>query len=411
MKYICSILLFSTLLSIKVTAQLTHFVFIQSESRQPFNITLNKKVYSSTATGYLIIPKLAEGQYAFTVGFGGNSIPDQQFHCVIEKKDLGFNLKNFGEKGWGLFNLQTFNVTMAREAKAGASIANVEKPAATKTVENNSIAKTSENTFQPEIKPVVEAEDQKIQEEVDPAPIKSIKEEVKSPTMPVATNAKDSVNVEVEKQAVPSQQTTEAKEDHQVNIVTPRYKSTIQKISELKGSEAYYITYVDANENSSDTIQLLIPNIKAFEPEKSTSDKDGLKFLDINTKQEPETSKSVAVPSDSREESVSNISGKQPSARCTAIATDEDFFKLRKKMAAGVDNDAMLSEAKKMFKTRCFTTLQVKNLSYLFLTDQSRYQFFDVAYPFVSDPNEFPELSKELSDAYYISRFKAMLLN
>ena len=32
--------------------------------------------------------------------------------CTINKADIGFILKNFGTKGWGLFNLQTLDVIM-----------------------------------------------------------------------------------------------------------------------------------------------------------------------------------------------------------------------------------------------------------------------------------------------------------
>ena len=77
---------------------------------------------------------------------------------------------------------------------------------------------------------------------------------------------------------------------------------------------------------------------------------------------------------------------------------------------AGEDNDDnMVTEARKYFKTKCFTSLQVKNLGALFLTDESRYKFFDMAYPYVSDVENFSSLGSELKDPYYINRFKAML--
>ena len=94
-------------------SQEKHFIFIQSENSQPFYVSLNGKLFSSTASGYVIIPKLVEGDYKFTIGFAQNAFPEQSFQCTINKKDLGFNLKNFAEKGWGLFNLQTLEVLMA----------------------------------------------------------------------------------------------------------------------------------------------------------------------------------------------------------------------------------------------------------------------------------------------------------
>ena len=77
---------------------------------------------------------------------------------------------------------------------------------------------------------------------------------------------------------------------------------------------------------------------------------------------------------------------------------------------AGENNDNnMVSEAGKVFKTKCFSTAQIKNLSTLFLTDEFKYKFFDAAYQHVSDSENFASLQSELKEEYYINRFKAML--
>ena len=78
-------------------------------------------------------------------------------------------------------------------------------------------------------------------------------------------------------------------------------------------------------------------------------------------------------------------------------------------MAAETNDDAMVDAAKKYFKTKCFSTSQVRNLSSLFLNDNGKYKFFDAAYTYVSDSDNFPSLQAELKDDYYINRFKAML--
>lgn len=98
-----------------------------------------------------------------------------------------------------------------------------------------------------------------------------------------------------------------------------------------------------------------------------------------------------------------------PNSDCTALASEDDFMKLRKKMAAENNDDDMVTVARKSFKTKCFTVAQIKNLSVLFLNDKGKYQFFDAAYPFVSDSYNFITLQSLLSDEYYVNRFKAML--
>ena len=69
----------------------------------------------------------------------------------------------------------------------------------------------------------------------------------------------------------------------------------------------------------------------------------------------------------------------------------------------------MLAQAKKYFKTKCFTTYQLKNLSALFLTDAAKFRFFDAAYAFVADEVNFKTLESEMKDDYYITRFQAMV--
>ena len=78
-------------------------------------------------------------------------------------------------------------------------------------------------------------------------------------------------------------------------------------------------------------------------------------------------------------------------------------------MAAASNEEVMITMAKKMFKSKCFTTEQVKNLGTLFLKDADRYSFFDAAYPFVSDSQNFAILESQLTDGYYINRFKVMI--
>ena len=70
-----------------VSAQEKHFIYIQSDNNQLFFVQLNGKLYSSSTSGYLIIPKLVAGQYNVTVGFAQNAFPEQNFQYTIENKD------------------------------------------------------------------------------------------------------------------------------------------------------------------------------------------------------------------------------------------------------------------------------------------------------------------------------------
>lgn len=78
-------------------------------------------------------------------------------------------------------------------------------------------------------------------------------------------------------------------------------------------------------------------------------------------------------------------------------------------MASEDDKENMIKMAKKYFKSKCFSTAQIKDLSYLFLTDEGKYMFFDIAYPHTSDSDQYSSLESQLKDPYYRSRFEAMV--
>src|SRR5674476_910981 len=108
-----------------VKAQQIHFVYLQTENGQPFYVRLNNKVVSSSPAGYIILPELKDGEYHLIVGFPKNEFPEEDFQIAIQKKNEGFLLKNFGEKGWGLFNMQSLALlpgTAANTATASVKI-------------------------------------------------------------------------------------------------------------------------------------------------------------------------------------------------------------------------------------------------------------------------------------------------
>ena len=94
---------------------------------------------------------------------------------------------------------------------------------------------------------------------------------------------------------------------------------------------------------------------------------------------------------------------------CKHIADDGEYQKLQKKMASETDVDKMIDLARKAFKKSCFTTDQVKNLSFLFSQEDGRYKFMEEAYPYVSDGWNFKSLQSLFTTKYFIDRFKALV--
>ena len=92
---------------------------------------------------------------------------------------------------------------------------------------------------------------------------------------------------------------------------------------------------------------------------------------------------------------------------CHNFATDYDVDKLRVKMLESTKDDDRILAARKVFKTKCFSTRQIRALSEVFTTDAAKFKFLEAAYPFASD-DHFAELSNLLADPVYNGRFRAM---
>lgn len=459
MKKLHLCLLFSLAL-FTASSQKVYFVYVQTESEQPFFVKMNGRIYSSSASGYVILSRLLDSSYSFSIGFPQNKWPEQNFSVSVSKKDHGYLLKNFAEKGWGLFDLQTLAVQMAVTGKAS-----IEEKSKTEnkdvSVFTDILSKAAddpslkERTVQPKIEekktevavqevakkeeskveiiepvvtkplevvemPVAKKEESKAEakETVNIKPVETIEQPLVKKEEPKA-EAKETIIPKpvdkVEESVVKQEESKEIKEQsvqaEEIKTVTELYKtSQVKKWSESSTTEGFGLVFIDDYaDGSKDTIRLFIPNPKPAVAAVKEEAKEEKKFLDISTETTKNTEEKVAE--------VEIVATESPAEKtvlknnCSEVATANDFFKLRKKMAAVETDDDMVVEAKKYFKVKCFTSAQVKNVSTLFLTDEGKYKFFDAAYKYVSDIIVFSLLKAELKDEYYISRFNAMLRN
>src|SRR5690606_8722565 len=122
MKKLLSILLLAGLLSMRAEGQRVYFMYLQSESRQPFSLTMDNKLYYATGSGYLIMSRLKDSTYKFKINFPGDDSRDLRFSVTIKGRDRGFLIRNLKEKGWGLYDLQTSSMQMEEPDPSGSSI-------------------------------------------------------------------------------------------------------------------------------------------------------------------------------------------------------------------------------------------------------------------------------------------------
>ncbi len=379
-----------------VKAQQNHFVYIQTENKQAFYVKVDKKVFSSTGSGYVIIPKLTDGNYRFSIGFPKNEWPEQQISCKIDKKDAGYLLKNFGDKGWGLFNLQTMEVNMSGPDAGVIPVRSEENKSDAFSNILSNVAKDSSIRKQPvkQEAPVVPATPV-VSEEVVRQPAASVVKRLlrnnAKAGMEMVYTVADGASVDTVRVFIPAgkESVVTKAEEPPVAITAPPVVDTVKTVAPSEKPKEKFID-----------MELPNPNSVTAPGQQGISPKDTI----IEVKKVPDT------PIDKPQVPVSGKPGaKMINSNCRDFAANDDFLKLRKKMAAAEAEDDMVAIAKKTFKTKCFTTEQIRNLGVLFLKDADRYNFFYAAYAWVSDSENYPGLQAQLTEEYYINLFKAMI--
>ena len=439
MKKLFKLFVFLFFASTSLNAQKVYFIYLQTDNQQPFYARIGEKIYNSSTAGYLILSNLRDSTYSVNIGIQGSDVADQPYSIPVNKKDQGFLIKNFGDKGWGLFNLTSMATIMPQSksvnsaqtvktekrednaftnllAKAADDSTIKEKPVIEKPVEKKADATASNTEKKEEVKEIAPSSQNEIKSGVPPT-----QGEIKNGIIvaPVVIKDDSKIDVQESKNAAKMKEDSIAaakvKEDEllkqeelrkqdsiekaKTQVITEvEYKRSVVKLkSESSTTSGIGLVFLDIlSDQVTDTIRVLIqPDTKKATPVQTNQEEK--KFLDIppvdSIVMEKDVSQKTAVKSNN----------------CKTVAVEDDFFKLRKKMAGQNNDDAMIAEAKKAFKTKCFSTTQVRNLSALFLTDESKYKFFDAAYQYVSDLENFSTLQSTLKEEYYINRFKAMI--
>lgn len=496
-----------------VGAQQLHFVYLQTDSRKPFYVLLNNKNYSSSSIGYVILPKLQNGDYALRIGFPKSEQTEQEFLVQVKNNDQGFLVKDFGDKGWGLFNLQSMDIQYAgaladkrnqqlaqqkaeeekRQQEAAAqtavetqrradslqAIALAQKQAQAEAAAQAALRQQRYNDSIQQANLVVNsATDQKAQTEITQRRItdslqqaadaelanrrKADEEKEQRHITDSLQNVANAANIKIVQEAaqrrradsVNSVQMAALENERLERLADSTAKAQAAAIERAKQNATglpstgnpmlLQKTFTDSGWRYSysvnggagkETVDVFIP---VRQPQVAIVAAPVAKEPEVQPTTQPETPvQSTATQStiakeqaaETRKEDTkfldmsfgSNANGTTVvktdtsgvkvlhNSNCRAMADDKDFLNARKKIAATDGTEKMVAAARKVMKEKCFSTEQIRNLSFLFLTDADRYQFLDAAYPFAVDAYRFSSLQDLLKDDYYVQRFKAML--
>jgi hypothetical protein len=432
------LLFIAACLSVVVSAQKVYFIYLQTEDQTPFYVRMGAKMYSSASSGYLILPSLVDTTYYLSVGFAKSIEPEAKFSVAINQNDRGFLIKKFDD-GVALFDFQELAVVKSNTTQKDNTVYETKTDnfsnVLSKAAGDPSIVKVpvvkKEEVEKP--KPEVEKREEVIARTDESKPAeKSIPETAITTTSDtvvvtktaledktVKTDVKIDVPAKIDTTAMQNegvkemttvQQPPVAKEQTAVQEVA--YKpSVVLRRSESSTTEGFGIVYYDKMGETTDTIRILIPASKV---KLGNEAETGVAVEGEAPKEKMEPvveTKKAEISSIAKEETKESISFKRPEskANCSNAASEKDFMKLRKKMAAKENDDEMITEAKKDFRNKCFSVEQIRYLSTLFLTSAAKYQFFDAAYQHVSDHNNFASLQSEIRDEYYLKRFKALV--
>jgi hypothetical protein len=350
-----SFVLLTSLLSSR--AQILHYVYLQSENKIPFIVRLEGKRYVSSAAGYLLLSRLESKLYSLELRLLPDTTAALSFAIPVDKSDVGFYIKQMESGEWALVNLLTLEVVSPAQLKK-----NISPILKTDDAFTNILAEVVGTPSLREIPAPGSAETN----------VPVIKED-KPVIRLVATSLENNIR----------RSSYIALDDHEEDIVSVEMEYTIAVVpvlEQIKGDEVI----------ASGDISLELQSDAALRKKKKKE-----KSEDV------EGGNEVAAAKEEKQIGESAVQ-----RFCNSAATQDDFFKLRKKMA-GVNKDkAMLQIASRSFGGRCFTTEQVRNLSVLFLNDAGKLEFLEIAYPTVFDRDRFAELESLFSEVESKSRFR-----
>ena len=423
------LLFIAACLSVAVSAQKVYFVYLQTEDQSPFYVRMGDKIYSSASSGYLILPNLVDTTYYLSVGFAKSIEPEAKFSVAVNQNDRGFLIKKFDD-GLALFDFEELSVVKSNATPKDNTVYETKTDnfsnVLSKAAGDPSIVKVPVVKKEDPVKPKPEPEKKEetkpagevtVESSNSTAPSTDVTQEaIKGGT--VKTDVKTEVQAKTDtvaslQQGVKEttvQQPPVSKEETPVQEVV--YKpSVVSRRSESSTTEGFGIVYLDRMGESTDTIRILIPSSK-IKLAAETESAPAVEMETVKEKTEPIAETRKPESSSAKETAArENISIKREESKtsCNNTASEKDFMKLRKKMAAKENDDEMITEAKKEFRNKCYSVEQIRYLSTLFLTSAAKYQFFDAAYQHVSDSNNFASLQSEIRDDYYLKRFKALI--
>lgn len=371
-----------------VAAQSVYFISIDADDQERFQVTLARKTYSSDSFGHLVIPQLSDAVHPITVHFLSGKYSEHVFMVRVEKADRGFQLKKKSDDKWVLYDWQKMELLQSEQTSPGEITVKGTRRSDEFARLMAAVVNDSSVLIQPEelvsFSPGVDS-------------VKFLPSEMTPGGVPVDTDT-------AEKHGYHSGSRKVEQKDSVLAGGSVVNSERVEKLMDDSGSEYRSQLYRDSTSTGVDSVLIKIPLDAPLKEQ----------YPIAQSVRENESKDSLALNSASSVNFVNDTISKKKqvvmvNSDCRFFASDADIERLRVQMLGQVGAQDRTETARRVMRTKCFLTSQVRALSELFTTDEGRYRFFDAAYPYVSDSDRFRELIDQLSDEYYRARFKALV--
>lgn len=375
-----------------------YFIYIQDENGKPFYVRMNHSLLSSTHAGYLIIPQLAEGKYVLIIGLPGDQVAEAAFDINLAgDNDKGFLLRQGGGEV-ALYSLKDFKeispvATASAPGNRIINIPSVPAPAAQQSADTNSQPEITSVREPATIQPADTAKNP-FSEMLDKILGKTTKPRIavsssQFPPSESATPQPDTIDENLPGAPEPGGHAEKMNYDSAFdrtkgNLVSPSVQSS--------DSGLQFINFLSDSSKSSSAGNMSASGIAVNK--KAMGEGNVSRQTSVNTSSEKDTSSQLIIGN----------------SDCQQLASEDFFQKVRHKMALRSDDESIYKAARKYFNGGvCFSTSQIQSLTYLFMSDEYKFKFLQLAYPHAYDGENFPTLIKTLTSDEYQQRFRAMV--
>lgn len=363
-----------------------HYIFIEADGQQPFYLKQGNTMVSSSAAGFLILPKIKATEMEFSIGFPKNVYPEVAFYVNGTDRDRGFQLKQMEGQGWSLFdrtNLEVIKGEVPQSAPIEMKLPQKEEGSFAQLL----ATATDDKSLLERIPKKDSVEKASVNKSITKAGL---------PTFVVKSGLKDSLGTK-DKVILPPISISAQMEDTGV-------KRLVYVEKTIKGTD--------------DTIAVDIEKKKIVAAIESFSQpKDGALIAPpsnviANPLVSPDTISHAGKPTFDTDSSKTNVqvSKASPITVCDRpIADYKDIRALQKKLLGIATDEDQRNYAVKAFGRKCFNTKQALEIGWFFVDETSRLQLFKALKPLIADKDSFGNLEVSFLKEENITAFRALV--